>query len=96
MTDKIKLPASVAQAINEQQMQLFRAQGIVQCVKHALDQHFGDWPIDVPQFNMALEAADLMLDNIARDLFDSTIEDAAQKIEGKWAQEKVAEADNNG
>jgi hypothetical protein len=82
MSNKIKLPASVRQALDAQHQRLFQAQGIVQSVQRALKHHFNG-KAGTPLFDSALEAADALIEDIGWKIFPEELEAAAEDIEAK-------------
>lgn len=76
----LRAPEALRKALYLQQRQIFQAQGVIQCVIQALYNHFGDWPANLPQWNLALETADEMLGKVASAISDDELLEDAHRI----------------
>jgi hypothetical protein len=76
-------------ALDERRQEIWEAQSIITCVAHALEREFGtDWPVDRPNYPMALRTANRILEKASGDLEAGTLEDRGIEIAG--AAEKEA------
>lgn len=71
------LPSAVLDELERQQRAVYEAQAVLQCVLAAMDEHFSDWPREVPLFNYALRPVVNLLGNVATALYEDEFTAAA-------------------
>lgn len=71
------LPSAVLAELERQQRAVYEAQAVLQCVLAAMDEHFSDWPREVPLFNYALRPVVNLLGNVATALYEDEFTTAA-------------------
>jgi hypothetical protein len=76
----LRAPEGLRKALYLQQRKVWQAHAMVECVRDALYNHFGDWPANLPSWNLALDSVSEILDKAAVAIGDEQLLEDAQRI----------------